>query len=232
MTSLQFTLITSAVEQTADCAVNRAIIAGWTGRNKEAMEEHIAELEELGVSRPASTPMFYRVSVDRLAITERIEVIGSASSGEAEFFLLNLDGEIWVGAGSDHTDREAEAAGVTLSKQMCEKVLASELWRMADLADHWDELRLSAHAVIDCERVLYQDGSVSTMLAPDDLIGLYAREETADGGFRTGDLMMSGTVPAIGGVRAGSRFEFELSDPVLGRSISHGYNVHELPVLG
>ena len=232
MTSLQFTLASNDAAEVRVCQAERAIIAGWTGRNKEAMEEHIAELEELGVKRPARTPMFYRVSVDRLAHADRIEVLGSASSGEVEFFLFNLDGEVWVGAGSDHTDREAETAGVTLSKQMCEKVLASELWRLSDVAGHWDELRLTAHAVIGGERVLYQDGSVSAMLSPDDLVGLYAQEETANGGFRAGDLMMSGTVPAIGGVRAGSRFEFELQDPVLGRTISHGYDVVELPNLG
>ncbi len=232
MTTLECSTITDGNAVPRTCDVQRAIIAGWTGRNKEAMEEHISELEELGVKRPARTPMFYRVSRDRLMITDRIEVLGSASSGEAEFFLLNLDGEVWVGAGSDHTDREAEAAGVTLSKQMCEKVLAPELWRLADLTGHWDELRLKAHAVIGGERVLYQDGSVSTMLSPDDLFQLYAREETSGGGFRAGDLMMSGTVPAIGGVRAGSRFEFELSDPVLGRSISHAYDIVELPDLG
>ena len=127
MTTLEFSTISDGNTVRKTCTIERAIIAGWTGRNKEAMEEHISELEELGVKRPAKTPMFYRVSRDRLTITDRIEVLGGASSGEAEFFLLNLEGEIWVGAGSDHTDREAEAVGVTLSKQMCEKVLAPEL---------------------------------------------------------------------------------------------------------
>ena len=232
MTELQFTFLSGGSAETRTCRIDRAIIAGWTGRNKEAMEEHIVELEELGVKRPAKTPMFYRVSIDRLAHTDRIEVVGSGSSGEVEFFLLNLDGEVWIGAGSDHTDRDAEATGVTLSKQMCEKVLAPELWRLSEVAGHWDELRLNAHAVIDGVHVLYQDGSVSSMLSPDDLVSMYAEEPTSDGGFRAGDLMMSGTVPAIGGVRAGSRFEFELSDPVLGRTISHGYDVVELPDLG
>jgi len=33
-------------------------------------------------------------------------------------------------------------------------------------------------------------------------------------------------------VRPTKRFEFEIEDPVLGRSIAHGYSVRILPVLG
>jgi hypothetical protein len=44
--------------------------------------------------------------------------------------------------------------------------------------------------------------------------------------------MFGGTFAAIGGIRSANRFEFELEDPVLKRSIRHGYDVIELPVLG
>lgn len=232
MQNLSFQLITTDASETRDVTVTRTIVAGWTARNKEAMEEHISELEELGVTRPVRTPMFYRVACSCLTQADRIEVVGGASSGEAEFFLLNLDGEIWIGTGSDHTDREAEAHGVTLSKQMCEKPLAGALWRFADIAGHWDELQIRSYALIDGERVAYQDGQVSAMLAPETLLELYAGEAEADGGFRSGDLMLCGTLPAIGGVRPGARFEFELVDPVLGRRLHHGYDVIELPDLG
>jgi hypothetical protein len=47
-----------------------------------------------------------------------------------------------------------------------------------------------------------------------------------------GCAMFGGTFAAIGGIRPASRFEFELEDPVLKRSIRHGYDVIELPVLG
>src|SRR3546814_15061821 len=49
-----------------DIPVRSAVIAGWTGRDPVAVEKHIAELEELGVRRPASTPIFYRVAAPRL----------------------------------------------------------------------------------------------------------------------------------------------------------------------
>ncbi len=232
MKNLTFQFQSGESSETREVSVNRTIVAGWTARDVEAMEKHITELEELGVTRPVRTPMFYRVSCSCLTLAPEIEVIGHASSGEVEFFLVNVDGEIWLGAGSDHTDREAEAIGVTLSKQMCDKPVAGELWRLADVADHWDDLQLTSHAVIDGERVAYQDGSVSAMLAPQTLLDLFAAEDTAKGGFSPGDVMLCGTLPAIGGVRPGARFEFELVDPVLNRRLQHGYDVIELPIEG
>ena len=38
--------------------LHSAVIAGWTARDVSAMEKHINELEELGVARPASTPIY------------------------------------------------------------------------------------------------------------------------------------------------------------------------------
>ncbi len=232
MRELTFELLSDGAAQARTVPIKRTIVAGWTARDVEAMEKHIAELEELGVARPARTPVFYRVSCSCLSLADKIEVIGSASSGEAEFFLLNLEGDVWLGTGSDHTDREAEAHGVTLSKQMCDKPLAGSVWRLADVADHWDDIQIRSYAVIDGERVLYQEGQVSAMLAPDTLLELYAKEDDAKGGFSPEDLMLCGTLPAIGGVRPAGRFEFELVDPVLDRRLHHGYDIVELPILG
>jgi hypothetical protein len=54
------------------------------------------------------------------------------------------------------------------------------------------------------------------------------------GGARLPDgcAMFGGTFAAKNGIRPAARFEFELEDPVLKRSISHGYDVIELPLLG
>lgn len=227
--SLAFTTKTDS--RTRAIPVDRAIIAGWTGRDRAAMEAHIAELEELGVKRPARTPMFYRVSASRFTTAGRIQVIGGTSSGEAEFVLLNVEGTLWVGVGSDHTDREAEAIGVTLSKQMCDKPVSAEVWPLDEVYPHWDRLTLRAHATIDGQRVLYQEGPVAAMLDPRDLIDRF-NAENPDAGHKAGDVIMGGTLPALGGVRPARRFDVDLVDPVLGRCLSCGYDIEELPVLG
>jgi hypothetical protein len=121
--TLCLTLSSGATSRRTEVAIDDAIIAGWTGRDPTAVEKHVRELEALGVKRPASTPIFYRVGAARLTTGTEIEAVGTKSGGEVEFVLLQHDGRLWVGAGSDHTDREVEAYGVTVSKQMCDKPL-------------------------------------------------------------------------------------------------------------
>ncbi|HEY8580049.1 MAG TPA: DUF2848 domain-containing protein [Beijerinckiaceae bacterium] len=211
----------------AEVVVDRLIIAGWTGRDAAALEKHIKELEELGVARPASTPIFYRVSAKRLTTDGAIEATGGASSGEVEYVLLGHAGKLWVGVGSDHTDREAETYGVTVSKQMCDKPVAPRFWPYEELADHWDQLVLRSFIEEDGARKIYQEGAVSAMLDPKSLL--------ARGGFEAlpdGAMMFCGTLAAKGGIRPSARFSFMLEDPVLKRSIEHAYSVETLPVLG
>jgi hypothetical protein len=209
-------------------SLKQAVIAGWTGRDPVARDRHIAELEAIGIARPATTPIYYRVAAARLTTADRIEVSGPESSGEVEFVLIGAAGHILVGVGSDHTDRKVEAYGVTVSKQMCDKPLAPVVWPLDEVIGHWDQMVLRSFAVIDGVRMLYQEGTIDGMLAVEDLV-----KRGFDGqGLPEGCALFGGTFAAKGGIRPASRFEFELEDPVLGRSIRHGYDVVELPVLG
>jgi hypothetical protein len=212
----------------ADIRIEEAVIAGWTGRDPEAVEKHIRELEALGVKRPASAPIFYRVAAARLTTDGSMEALGGASSGEVEFVLLQTRGRLWVGCGSDHTDREAETYGVSVSKQMCDKPVAGIFWAFDEVASHWDRLVLRSFAVEGERRTLYQEGPVTAMRHPEDLIARYAGSK----GLAEGTLMFCGTLAARGGVRPAPRFEFVLEDPVRGRTIAHGYDIVSLPVLG
>jgi hypothetical protein len=214
-----------------EVGIDDAIVAGWTGRDAAAVEKHVAELEALGVRRPATTPIFYRVSAARLTTANEIEAVGAHSGGEVEFVLLRHGGRMWVGAGSDHTDREVETYGVTVSKQICDKPVAPVFWAFDDVAPHWDRLILRAHVIENRERKIYQEGPVAAMLKPLDLI---ERCPLAAGTVQLPEnaLMFCGTLAARGGVRPTERFEFEIEDPVLGRSITHAYSVRILPLLG
>jgi hypothetical protein len=112
-------------------SVKHLVIAGWTGRDLAALERHIRELEAIGVRRPATTPIFYRVAASLLTTENCIDVLGDHSSGEVECVAYSFDDGTWIGVGSDHTDRKAETVGISLSKQMCAKPVSREIWRCA-----------------------------------------------------------------------------------------------------
>lgn len=208
--------------------ITELVIAGWTGRDQAATDEHIKELQELGVSPPSKTPLFYRLSADRLTTDASVQVLGAATSGEVEILLVGTQAGTCVGVGSDHTDREAEAWSVVHSKQLCPKPMAPTLWPLQDVLDHWDSLRLEASVVHDQERVSYQHGEVSNLLPPDVLMEKYGAGELA---LQPGQVMFCGTLPAIGGIRPAERFEMALVDPVLERRIDHAYDINILPVV-
>ena len=228
MFDLAFTIDTRDATTPLTLPIDQAVIAGWTGRDPVARDKHIAELEAIGIARPASTPIYYRVSARRLTTEDSIEVCGTETSGEVEFVLIGWQGRIFVGVGSDHTDRKVETYSVTVSKQMCDKSIAPVLWELEDVAAHWDQMILRAFAWIDGARVLYQEGTLDSMLPVKELI----QRGFGDAGLPDGCAMFGGTFAAIGGIRPASRFDFELEDPVLKRSIRHGYDVIELPVRG
>jgi hypothetical protein len=226
---LTFTVIDrsgSAVPLTL--GIDQAVIAGWTGRDPVARDKHIAELEAIGIARPATTPIYYRCSARRLTQDDSIEACGNDSSGEVEFILIGWQGRILVGLASDHTDRKVESYSVTVSKQMCDKPIASTLWELEDVIGHWDRMVLRSWAWIGGKRELYQEGTLDAMLPVKELL---AR------GFEGGKLpdgcaMFGGTFAAKGGIRPADRFEYELEDPVLKRVIRHAYDVITLPVRG
>ncbi len=225
---LNLTLHSAGSAARRDVAIDEVVVAGWTGRDPAAVEKHIRELEALGVKRPATTPIFYRVAAARLTTDAEIEVVGERSGGEVEFVLLQHEGRLWVGAGSDHTDREVETYGVTVSKQMCDKPLAPVFWAYDEVAPHWDRLMLRAHVTENGARVLYQEGTVAAMMEPKSLLARYAE----DGRLAENTLMFCGPLAARGGVRPTAQFAFELEDPVKRRKIAHAYAARILPILG
>jgi hypothetical protein len=223
---LKFVCHADGADKAREASFGTLIVAGWTGRDTAALEHHIEELAKIGVPRPSSVPVFYRTSVNGLTQSARLEVLGPDTSGEVEPVLFALEDGIWLGVGSDHTDRKAETMGIALSKQLCGKPVGAQLWRYTDVADHWDKLIIRSWATIDGKRVLYQEGALAGMRTPEDLLQRYGAKT-----LPRGAAMFCGTVGAIGGIRPAARFEMELEDPVRKRKLSHGYDIVALPVV-
>jgi len=221
---LELTVHRSSGASKLAATATELIIAGWTGRDRMSVEAHIEELAALGVARPGKVPLFYRVASSLLAQDDAIEVIGSTCSGEAEAVVMCFGGVLWVGLGSDHTDRQLEAISVPAAKQVCAKPLGREVWPLSEASAHWDRLVLRSYIRTAGSRELYQEGELSTNLSALELIRQYAGGE----GLREGAVMFCGTLPVRGTFRSGARFELELEDPVLRRSLRHSYGIHQL----
>lgn len=228
-TVLKFQCVTRRGARERELRLDNLVIAGWTGRDRKAMEAHIEELAGMGVPRPASTPIYYRVSASLLTTDRAIEVSGEATSGEIEPVIFALNDGLWVGLGSDHTDRKAETEGITLAKQLCPKPVAPVLWRFADVAPHWDQILLRSYRVTGQKREIYQDGTAAVMQRPESLIAQYQGKK---GPLTIRSVMFCGTMAAHGGIRPAPRFEMVMHDPVLKRTLRHSYAINTLPVAG
>src|SRR5258706_3379695 len=182
---------------------SNVVIAGWTGRDEAQLKKHIMELAEIGVKPPKTTPIFYRVSSSLITFSSAIQVSGPDTSGEVEFVLLSRPDGLFVTVGSDHTDRKAEAAGVALSKQLCAKPIARDAWRYDDVKPHWERLILRSWILENDRKLLYQEGEVSALRSPEDLMNRYGK-------LKPGSGMFGGTFAAKGGIRPSARFEMEL----------------------
>ena len=224
---LQFNRIAKDRKDHVGIEIDSLIIAGWTGRNAAAIEHHIEELAALGIPRPSTTPLYYQVAAQTATQSNRLVVLGPDTSGEVEPVVVAMADGLWIGIGSDHTDRKAETSGIALSKQLCGKPVGAQLWSYADVEGHWDELVIRSWATIGGERLLYQDSSISALRTPRDLI----RKRAGSDMLPAGTLMFCGTPGAIGGIRPATRFEMELRDPVLNRSLTHNYDVEVLSVV-
>jgi hypothetical protein len=201
------------------------VIAGWAARDRAAIDHHIEELAAIGVPRPSTVPLFYRVAAATLTQSDTIECVGAGSSGEVEPVLFVHEGRLWLTVGSDHTDREAETWSVALSKQLCAKPVAREAWALDDVAARLDGLTLRAWIEEDGREIAYQDGALAALVPAPDLLARYLAGRTAPEGL----VMSCGTLGAIGGVRPSIAFRMALGDPVTGRAIDCAYRTRVLP---
>jgi hypothetical protein len=180
----------------SDFPVRSLVLAGFTGRDTTLRERHVAELVAMGISRPPQMPMFYRVTANLVTTANTIQVVGGNSSGEVEVVLLVAEDGMWVGVGSDHTDRRLEREDVVMAKQVCEKPLAPEVWCLEDVADLWDNLVIRSFVLADSEHRLYQEGKLAEVMDLSQLLKSYLRW---GGDLEIGTVLFCGTIPIQGG---------------------------------
>lgn len=210
-------------------ALDRVINAGYSGRDRGSVQEHIDEMLEDDViaEAPETVPTAYQVApYTLLADPSEIQAVGEETSGEAEYALFVTGRETYVTAASDQTDRALEKHGIQLAKQIAPNVVSKRAWRLSDVREHWDEIEIRAWNTVDGERRRYQDTTLGSILPPEAVID-EIRERYP--GNLDGTAILSGTVPTVEGtLTPGDRFEVELHDPVRERTIALDYDVESI----
>jgi hypothetical protein len=206
--------------------VKGTVLCGYTGRDQEAVKRHIEELKKEGVEPPPAVPMFFPKPPSGLTLDGGIYVEGRETSGEVEYVVLYNEGHLYIGVGSDHTDRELERLNILKSKQVCPAVISKNLWKYEEVKAHWDRIEIRSWVVSRGEKLLYQESTLGTILPPEDLVELV--DQRVDGSIQ-GIAILSGTPPILTeNMIFSDRFSGELLDPVLDRRIEFAYTVESI----
>jgi hypothetical protein len=213
---------------TVAVTVARLLNAGYAGREQDEVAAHVAELAELGVPAPEVTPALYPVAPYLAAQADAVPVQHGRTSGEAEWALVvaGPDPEdLLLTVACDHTDRALEVHGVAWSKNAGLDVLGRGAWRLVDVEDHLDELRLRAWVTHDrAPEQLIQDAPLAALLPPRYWLDEVARL------LEPGTVLLSGTVAMLPDVdQFADRWRVELADPVTGRTLDLAYAVQHMP---
>lgn len=203
--------------------IKQSVCIGYSGRNQESVQHHIDELANEGIPAPPEIPMVYPVSNLLVTQEDQIQLLGEKTSGEVEFVLVITPQGNYVTVGSDHTDRLLEAISIPYAKQVCPKPIGKTVWPLEELLPHWDELKLKCEIFTENEWVIYQDGSISSVLPVTDILKFASERDRID---QEGTILFCGTVPIKGGkFKYADAYRMTLTDPVLKREIELEYKV-------
>ncbi len=81
LAKIKFVQGENGAENTVEMPIPELIIAGWTGSDEKAVNEDIDELAAIGIPRPTTVPIYFRVAATRRASPDSIQVSGPDPSG-------------------------------------------------------------------------------------------------------------------------------------------------------
>lgn len=204
--------------------VKEIINAGYTGRNQAAVQAHIDELKAVGVPAPDKIPTYYTKAARLLTTDDGFYAVDKENTGECEYVLLIAeDGKIYVGVGSDHTDRALERTNIPKAKQMCPNFISRNIWRYEDVKDNWDKMEMRSW-INGNRSTLLQETTLDAFMTPEDLM---ERVKVLCGGkLEPGTVIFSGTVGGlIEGYPFSDNFEVELLNPANGEKLVCKYDI-------
>ena len=216
-------------------AIGSAAGARYALRDVAAMRRTLDDMLARGLAGTKTNPAICRFGRYLLTQSGVIEVQGPLTGGEGEVVAIRDGEEILISVGGDQSDRELDPVFPDKPKQMCPHPIATVGWPYAEVRGHWDDLRIYSHVVAGGHTVTLQDGPISSLVDLEFLLAMDAVRAAPDPMF-----LYCGAAPfldsvgeTVGGLRlpeetaegVGEAFFVRLHDPVLGRTIEHGYRV-------
>ncbi|WP_157495232.1 DUF2848 domain-containing protein [Kutzneria sp. 744] len=223
MSELTFELVNG---QKVTVFVRSALNGGYAGRSQDDVAAHVAELAELGVPAPTTTPCLYPVAPYLVSQADSVPAQHGHTSGEAEWAMIVTHDDVLLTVACDHTDRDLEVHGVAWSKQAAPDIVGRQAWRLSDVADRIDSLTLTAWVSDGESWTEIQRGTLAELLTPQYWLDALRSRDLLE----PGTVLLSGTIPMHPGVdQFGASWRVELGDPATGAVIRCQYDVRRLP---
>ncbi|MGF6906715.1 DUF2848 family protein [Fusobacterium sp. PH5-44] len=220
---MKFNIVNKKGNEELNLIPEHVYVVGYSGSNKEKIYEHIKELEEqLNVAPPKKIPTVFEVSKEILTQDKNLYFVCEKTSGECEFVIIIKNSKIYIGLGSDHSDRELEAISVPKAKQICLKPISYEIWEYEEIKDHFSKIKLSAKS----DSKDYQIGTLADIISVEEILDELKKSL---GGPVDNCVIFSGTVPLVAGYEYGKNFYLELNDEILERKIAFDYDINVIP---
>ena len=218
------------------------------GRDTNATEEQLDDVRKTGYQVHGAGGVCFR---SRYLITNEneIEVQGPQTSGEVEFAALRIKDRLLISVGSDHNDRTigklwspvlGKVFDTAKAKQLAPAVVAPVAWDYEDIKDHWDELILSSSLMVSGDKMPYQEYRLSTLLDLEHYMEHHPWFAVEGSVLFGGSSGLLSSIPDhiykgqehLDGIEIPQNFHIAMRDPILGRTISHSYEVIALEEQG
>ena len=204
--------------------ISRMYNFGSATRDPQSAVAHQEEVAKSGIhiAVDVPAPRIYPIGLHALDTSDAVFVQSTQTSGEVEIVIYVSD-KIYIGVGSDHTDRALETVSIPGSKQACVNHLATKFWLWDDIADSWDDCILRSWV----DGRLYQEVGVDKFLSPPDVLSVL-RERVSHVPKRDYIVYCGTYVSVDKALGFGSNWRYQLDAPKLNRQIDAQYEVIDI----
>lgn len=201
--------------------ISRMYNFGSATRDPDTAVAHQEEVAKSGIhiAFDIPAPRIYPIARHALTTDEQVLVQSEKTSGEVEI-VIHIADQIYIGVGSDHTDRRLETVSIMGSKQSCPNHVCPVFWPYEEIREAWDSYLLKSWV----DSRLYQEVGVNAFLRPEHVLEIL-RERVNNVPER--DLMIfCGTIASVDkALGFGREWRYSLSNSEQGRMLGAGYEV-------